>query len=338
MAGTELILWRRVYRSLRLLCCVVVLLAAAGAAMASEYHGIVRFNGLPVPGVTVTVTQGGKKFVTVTDTQGFYSFPTLADGAASIDLEMTGFSTIKQDVTVTPDGAMAKWDLKLMSLEEIRTAVKPVVSAGIAVAATRSEPKKTSDAPKPAADQPPAAPPPEETVQRAADGLVVNGSVNNAATSQFSMAQRFGNTASGKSRYNFSLYLTVGNSALSAKSYSSLRIRYAEAGDEPDYRRVCGAGANKDSSSAAQRAKYFYPIHADAEHYRKYDFGAGAGCGGADGGFFERSECAWVSRCSFMLRRLGCLRRALRRVSHRARPLRGTLFRLPALVLRRRLC
>ncbi len=116
---------------------------------------MVSFNGLPVPGVTVTVTQGGKKFVTVTDTQGFYSFPTLADGAATIELDMTGFSTIKQDVTVTPDGAMAKWELKLMSLEEIRTAVKPVVSAGIAVAATRSEPKKTSDAPKPAADQPP---------------------------------------------------------------------------------------------------------------------------------------------------------------------------------------
>ena len=220
MAGTELILWRRVYRTLRLFCCVVVLLAAAGAAMASEYHGIVSFNGLPVPGVTVTVTQGGKKFVTVTDTQGFYSFPTLADGTASISLEMTGFSAIKQDVTVAPDGVMAKWELKLMSLDEMRTAVKPVVSAGIAVAATRSEPKKTSDAQKPAADQPPAAPPPDETAQRAADGLVVNGSVNNAATSQFSMAQRFGNTASGKSRYNFSVTLAVGNSALSARSYS----------------------------------------------------------------------------------------------------------------------
>ena len=220
MAGTELIFWRRVYRSLRLLCCVVILLAAAGAAWASESHGIVSFNGLPVPGATVTVTQGGKKFVTVTDTQGFYSFPTLADGAASVQIEMTGFSPIKQDVTVAADAAMAKWELKLMSLEEMRTAVKPVVSAGIAVAATRSEPKKTSDAPKPAADQPPAAPPPDETVQRAADGLVVNGSVNNAATSQFSMAQRFGNTASGKSRYNFSFNLTVGNSALSARSYS----------------------------------------------------------------------------------------------------------------------
>ena len=45
---------------------------------------------------------------------------------------------------------------------------------------------------------------PDETAQRAADGLLVNGSVNNAATSQFSLAQRFGNTASGKSLYNFS--------------------------------------------------------------------------------------------------------------------------------------
>ena len=233
MAGTERILWRRVYRSLRLLCCVVVLLAAAGAAMASEYHGIVSFNGLPVPGVTVTVTQGGKKFVTVTDTQGFYSFPTLADGAASIELDMTGFSTIKQDVTVAPDGAMAKWDLKLMSLDQIRTAVKPVVSAGIAVAATRSEPKKTSDAPKPAADQPAPPPPPDETVQRAADGLVVNGSVNNAATSQFSMAQRFGNTASGKSRYNFSLYPDRGEFGVECEVLFVLRIRYAEAGDKP---------------------------------------------------------------------------------------------------------
>ena len=60
------------------------MLSATGA-WASEYHGFVTFSGLPVPGATVTVTQGGKKFVTVTDTQGFYSFPTLADGPASIE-------------------------------------------------------------------------------------------------------------------------------------------------------------------------------------------------------------------------------------------------------------
>ena len=43
---------------------------------------------------------------------------------------------------------------------------------------------------------------------------------NNAATSQFTLAQRFGNTASGKSLYNFMLNVRVDNSALDARSYS----------------------------------------------------------------------------------------------------------------------
>jgi len=166
----------------------------------------------------VTVTQGGKRFVTITDTQGFYSFPALANGAATVVVEMTGFSPIKQDVVIAADAA-GNWDLQLMSLDAIRTALKPVPSADITVAQTRSEPKKTSDTPKPQGGQAPA-PIPEETAQRAVDGLLVNGSVNNAATSQFTLAQRFGNTASGKSLYNFMLNLRVDNSALDARSYS----------------------------------------------------------------------------------------------------------------------
>ena len=51
-------LWRQVERSL---CVIALLLAATSAAMASEYHGVVTFGGVPVPGATVTVTQGGKK-------------------------------------------------------------------------------------------------------------------------------------------------------------------------------------------------------------------------------------------------------------------------------------
>jgi hypothetical protein len=195
------------------------LLLAASTAMAAEYHGLVGDGGFPVPGATVTVTQGGKKFVTVTDLQGFYSFPALTDGSATVVVEMTGYSPIKQDVVIGPDAATGKWELQLMSLDAIRTALKPVQSADITMVQARSEPKKTSDAPKPQAGQ---APPvvTEETAQRAADGLLVNGSVNNAATSQFTLAQRFGNTASGKSLYNFMLNVRVDNSALDARSYS----------------------------------------------------------------------------------------------------------------------
>jgi hypothetical protein len=220
MAGTDFISRRFVRHVLRALC-VVALLAGSIAARASEYHGLVTFNGLPVPGATVTVTQGGKKLVTVTDTQGFYSFPTLTDGAVTIDVEMTGFAAIRQNVTIAPDLAMGKWELKQLSLEQIRTALKPVPSAGVTVTQARSEPKKTGEAPKPQGAQTAApAPPPEEVAQRAADGLLINGSVNNAATSQFTLGPRFGNTASGKSLYTFSVYVSIDNSALNAKSYS----------------------------------------------------------------------------------------------------------------------
>jgi hypothetical protein len=198
---------------------IMLPLLFASCAMAAEYHGLVSFGGFPVPGATVTVTQGGKKFVTVTDLQGLYTFPTLADGAATVVVEMTGFSPIKQNVVIGSEAPIGKWELQLMSLDAIRTALKPVPSADITVAQAKSEPKRTSDSPKP----PPGQPAPvvsDETAQRAADGLLVNGSVNNAATSQFTLSQRFGNTASGKSLYNFMLNLRVSNSALDARSYS----------------------------------------------------------------------------------------------------------------------
>src|SRR5258708_32296475 len=85
---------------------VLVLLTASGAARASEYHGLVTSGGLPVPGATVTVTQGGKKLVTVTEMQGFYSLPALADGAARIDFEMTGFAAGRTNLTVGAGVAM----------------------------------------------------------------------------------------------------------------------------------------------------------------------------------------------------------------------------------------
>jgi hypothetical protein len=169
----------------------------------------------------VTITQGGKKFVTVTDMQGFYSLPALADGAADIKVQMTGFSLIEQSVTIAPNTAMGKWDLKLLSLDQIRATVKPVLSADITAMQVRSEPKKTGNASKQGnQDLPPAPPPSDETAQRAVDGLLVNGSVNNAATSQFTLGSRFGNTTSGRSLYNFSLNMRLDNSALDAKSYS----------------------------------------------------------------------------------------------------------------------
>ena len=83
-------------------------------AKASPYHGQVTFNGLPVPGATVTVTQGKSVSTTVTDAQGSYSFPDLPDGDWTVQIEMTGFATVRQTVTVNPNAPALQSALQLL--------------------------------------------------------------------------------------------------------------------------------------------------------------------------------------------------------------------------------
>ena len=80
----------------------LVLVAACGAAKASEFRGQVVFGGLPLPGsqVTVTATHGDKKEVAISDDQGSFAFTDLADGTWHLDIEMTGFAPLKEDITI----------------------------------------------------------------------------------------------------------------------------------------------------------------------------------------------------------------------------------------------
>src|ERR1039457_7223759 len=99
--------------------CAFVCLCASIAAWATEYHGQVFFGGVPVPGATVTATQGDKHLSTVTDRQGPYEFGDLADGKWKIKIEMSGFSKLEGNVTVAPDMPQGNWDLKLLSLDKL---------------------------------------------------------------------------------------------------------------------------------------------------------------------------------------------------------------------------
>src|SRR6202044_2154830 len=63
--------------------------------------------------------------------------------------------------------------------------------------------------------------PTDESSQQAADGFLVNGSVNNAATSKFTLAPAFGNSRQGFGRlYTGGLSLILDNSALDARPFS----------------------------------------------------------------------------------------------------------------------
>ena len=93
-------------------------------AAASEYRGQVTFGGLPLPGATVTVTQGTKKAIAVTDQGGLYTFPDLSDGPAKIEVEMLCFSTATADVTISPATVPGKWELTLLPLDQITKLTK----------------------------------------------------------------------------------------------------------------------------------------------------------------------------------------------------------------------
>ena len=88
---------------------------------ASGHRGIVRFNELPVPGVTVIATQGDKQFVATTNLQGLYVFPELSDGVWTMRVDLTGFRSVSREVTVGPDSPAIEWELEMLPINEMKT-------------------------------------------------------------------------------------------------------------------------------------------------------------------------------------------------------------------------
>src|SRR6266567_4491822 len=177
--------WRRTDNYLPLVFAMGWLVASSPGA-ASEYRGQVSFGGLPIPGATVTAAQGSKQFVTVTDQQGLYSFPDLTDGNWTLEVQMTGFSTIKQDVVIGPNAPAGKWELKLLPLDQSKAQTRPPPGTHTAAVQAKSE-----QAQPPTSKAPEKEPSEEDLSQRAADGLLINGSVVNGAASPFAQVMAF---------------------------------------------------------------------------------------------------------------------------------------------------
>jgi hypothetical protein len=90
----------------------VYLLAAAQVLFAAEHRGSVTSNGLPIPGATVTATQGGRKLVTTTDELGRYTLD-LAPGAWTLSVSMFGFIPQKRELDASAVDAEIDWKLEL---------------------------------------------------------------------------------------------------------------------------------------------------------------------------------------------------------------------------------
>ncbi len=210
--------WRAIGISIfaALLC-----LCTSTAAAASDYYGQITFGGLPVPGATITATQGTKTFTVTSDEGGVYRFADLTDGTWKIQISLQCFATIDAEVTVAPNTPPGKWKMKLLPADELKALAEKVQPPPAPVPALQ-----TATAKKPEAAAVPNAPveipkPPEEANQDSSDGFLVNGSVNNAATSQFSLNQAFGNRRSNtRNLYNGGFAAILDNSALDARQYS----------------------------------------------------------------------------------------------------------------------
>ncbi|RRA49980.1 carboxypeptidase regulatory-like domain-containing protein [Acidipila sp. EB88] len=180
-------------------------------------------NGFPVPGATVTATQGTATASTVTDAGGFYVLDNVKEGIWAITVQMLLFASSTQQVSVGSNATPLKWELKPLALAD---------ATARAAAAAHAATPRTAGGAVTAQGTPAVAPSPA-----AKQGLLLNGSVNNAATSQYSLARAFGNTRnSSRNLYTGLLHFDLGNSALDARPYSLT----GQEAPKPGYSQVTG--------------------------------------------------------------------------------------------------
>jgi hypothetical protein len=212
---------------------LAVFLLFVASTLASEHSGQVFFAGLPVPGVTVTATQGKTKLASVTDQQGLYHFADLPAGVWTLTTEMTGFSPMTREVTVAPNAPAEKWEMKLLPLEQIAAAVP----MGTHVAAPTPPPTVTTPKESALKEASPRQARTEEESAGSSDGFLINGSTNNGAASPFSQFPAFGNNRSGRrGLYNGSLGIIGDDSALDARTFSLT----GQDTPKPSYSRITG--------------------------------------------------------------------------------------------------
>lgn len=142
----------------RLFLLVLILACTVNAAV---QRGTVKAGGLPIPGATVTATQGDHKEITSTDETGSYVFENLAPGAWTIEVEMFGFAKASREVQVAEDSAALQWDLRLKQprAETAPAAVSKPAATPATASAQPAAPAAAVSKAAPAAQSASAAPP-----------------------------------------------------------------------------------------------------------------------------------------------------------------------------------
>jgi hypothetical protein len=202
---------------------------AASAAQDPDVIARVVFAGRPVPGAVVVATRGSARRVTASDADGLVRIGGLEPGSWDVTIEMTGFEPLTAKIVVPVEERHPTWALRF----------SPIVPGPSPPAAGTHKPTPTAPAPAPtpsaiAAARPRPAVTLPDPPEEAADGFLVNGSVNNAAASPFAQPRGFGNNRpQAAAQYTGSLGLAGGSSRLDSKPYS-FGVHQAPAPDHTD--------------------------------------------------------------------------------------------------------
>jgi hypothetical protein len=209
--------------------------------LASDYFGQVTFNGLPVPGVTVTATirlkpdatlpghdasQGEKKVSATTNADGIFHLADLADGLWTLTIELFGFATITRDVTVPVTEDPPPDALSVRSFDELTRALPPARMFESSLVRLKAD--TTTDDTRD-----------EEPIDLtaltgpggmgAADGLLINGSLNNGASTPFALPRGIGNNRPRpRGVYSYAAGFQMGSSAWDARPFSLIGSQSAQ--------------------------------------------------------------------------------------------------------------
>ena len=191
--------------------------------LASDYFGQVIFNGLPVPGATVTATQAdpstplgaSKKASATSDGEGIYRLADLADGLWKLTIEVFGFDTITREIAIPTKDDPPPDALSVRSFDELTRALPPARAFEL-LDSEDEEPVNLTVLTGPAG-------------MGAADGLLINGSLNNGASTRFALPRGIGNNRPRpRGVYSYAAGFQMGSSAWDARPFSLIGSQSAK--------------------------------------------------------------------------------------------------------------
>jgi hypothetical protein len=230
----------------------MALVVLGAHAFAAGISGLVTFGDQPVPGATVTASNGTLQVMTVTDDQGAFTFSDLDAGVWSIRVEMSLFAPLTREVTIPSPTPAQPWALSLATLQNLVAAASSAPAGAAASASAGPSRSTSSNVPRTAnatssaslpssssssssAPSPAAMAMPTEPASDAADGLLINGSVNNGAASPIAQSPAFGNNRpQGRSLYTGGAAVVYGSSAPDSRPFALSGLPTTQ----PDYQNV----------------------------------------------------------------------------------------------------